>query len=203
MSKGHTNIEGSSSPQQGKQIIFNEYIQQQDEELWSAFKQGSLIAYKFIYEQNIDPLFQYGNSIIADSELVADCVQDLFVDLYRRRSNLGEVHNIKGYLLISFRRRLFDSLKKQKKNLHVEQYGFEILMSESIGEINLADEKKESIRSALNLLSYQRREAIYLRFFNDLSCADIGKIMGIKTQSVYNLLSSGLKTIKETVFRNI
>ncbi len=193
------------SEESGKQIFLDKNTassntQQTDRELWNAFKKGSLIAYKLIYDQNIDLLFKYGNTIIPHSDLVTDCIQDMFVDLWDKRLKLGKVNNIKGYLFISYRRRLLDLLKREKNTLNIENIDcLKIFVSDPIFDINIKDEQIESIMSALNALTCQKREAIYLRFFNDLSCSEIGEIMRIKTQSVYNLISSGLKIIKEGI----
>ena len=173
---------------------------QNDKELWHAFKEGSLTAIKLIYEQNSDNLFNYGNKITPYQAIVSDSIQDLFIDLWNKRLNLGKVKNIRGYLFTCYRRRLMDSLKKQKKNLHIENLnGFEMLLSKPINDLGLEEDEKKSITSALNALPYQQKEAIYLRFFNDLPCSEIGVIMNIKTQSVYNLISSGLKSLRTTL----
>lgn len=173
---------------------------QNDKELWNAFKEGSLTAFRLIYEQNTESLFKYGNNITSYHPIASDCIQDLFVDLWNKRSNLGKVSNIKGYLFTSYRRRLLDLLKRQKKNLNIEYLeGFKILLSEPIKDWALREDEKASITSALNELSYQQKEAIYLRFFNGLPCSEIGDIMGIKTQSVYNLISSSLKSLRTTL----
>ncbi len=204
MEKSVLNIDSNNFQESRKQIFLNETsannrIRQTDEELWNAFKEGSLTAFKLIYERNIDILLNYGNKIAPYRDVAADCIQDLFVDLWNRRSKLGKVKHIKGYLFISYRRRLMNFLKRQNNIRHIEYLdGFEIILTEPISDWDMAENKKASIVLALNALSYQMKEAIYLRFFNDLSCAEIGEIMIIKTQSVYNLISSGLKIIKKS-----
>lgn len=205
MSINKLNIDSNNSEESGKQIFLNKNsvnnsLRQSDEELWNAFKEGSLTAFKLVYEQNIDILLNYGNKVAPYCDIATDCIQDLFVDLWNRRSNLGKVKHIEGYLFISYRRRLMDFLKKHKQNRNIEYLdGFEILLAEPINHWNMAEDKKASIVLALNALPYQMKEAIYLRFFNDLSCSEISEIMMIKTQSVYNLISSGLKVIKKGV----
>jgi RNA polymerase sigma factor (sigma-70 family) len=173
---------------------------QNDEELWHAFKEGSLTAFRLMYEQNSDPLIKYGNKITPYHAIVSDTIQDLFADLWNKRSKLAKVNNIRGYLFTCYRRRLLDELKKQKKNLHIKYLnGFEILLSKPIEDWGLEEDEEKSITSALNALPYQQKEAIYLRFFNDLPCSEVGVIMGIKTQSVYNLISSGIKSLRTTL----
>ena len=203
-----SNVVGLDSNNVGRQIFISKNnaknSQQTDKELWHAFKEGSLTAFRLIYEQNTDNLFNYGNKITPYHAIVSDSIQDLFADLWNKRSKLGKVNNIRGYLFTCYRRRLLDSLKKQKKNLHIEYLkGFEILLSKPFNDWDLEKEEKKSVTSALNALPYQQKEAIYLRFFNDLPCSEIGVIMGIKTQSVYNLISSGLKTLRTTLLNVI
>lgn len=173
---------------------------QNDKDLWNAFKEGSLTAFRLIYEQNVDNLFNYGNKITSYRAIASDCIQDLFVDLWTKRSKLGKVSSIKGYLFTAYRRRLIDLLNKQKQNLQIEDLsGFPIFLSEPIKDWDLSEDKKATIKAALNELPYQQREAIYLRYFNDLSCSEVGDIMGIRTQSVYNLISSSLKSLRTSM----
>ncbi len=174
---------------------------QNDTDLWNAFKEGSLTAFRLIYEQNVDSLFNYGNKFTSYRAIASDCIQDLFVDLWTKRSKLGKVSTIRGYLFTAYRRRLIDLFNKQKKmNLQIEDLnGFAIFLSEPIDGWDLSEDKKAKIKEALNELPYQQREAIYLRYFNDLSCAEVGVIMGIKTQSVYNLISSSLKSLRTSM----
>ncbi len=205
MPKSFINPNKNIRQKRGKSVYINDGplvkdIKQTDKELWTAFKAGSLIAYKLIYERNIDSLFKYGKTLAPFAELAQDGVQDLFVDLWNKRANLGNVDNIKGYLFISYRRKLLDLIKKQKKILNIENLNsFNILLTESNNDSHLSDEKKALILTGLNNLSDQKKEAIYLRFFNNLSCIEIGEIMKINTQSVYNLISTGLKTIKNSI----
>lgn len=198
------NTDANVTEKGGKHIFLNVVSEskgtpQTDKELWKAFIKGSLTAYKSIYEQNVGPLYEYGSTIAPHQDLVLDCIQDMFVHLWNRRARLGEVHNIKGYLFIAYRRRLLDLLKKQQKNFSIEDLaGAEILVEEDTNA-EISEEKKARMIAALNALPSQKKEAIYLRFFNDLSCHDIGGIMRIKTQSVYNLISSGLKVIRDNI----
>jgi RNA polymerase sigma factor (sigma-70 family) len=203
------NIIESHSTKAGKQVFLIEKepsagIQQTDRELWDAFKEGSLTAYKIIYQQNAENLLGYGNTLTSYRSVASDCIQDLFVDLWNKRSKLGEVNHIKGYLFTCYKRRLIDMLKKQQKFRHIKYLiGFEIFLSEPVSNWDLEEDQKAAITSALNELPYQVKEAIYLRFFNNLPCPEIGIIMGIKTQSVYNLISSGLKTLRVVLHKHL
>ena len=203
MSKGEIHTIDSKLEVTGNQMFVSERNSNEknyhlDKEIWNAFKGGSLTAYKLIYEKHIDLLFNYGNKITQHSELVEDCMQDLFVDLWIKKSKFGIVLNIKAYLFISFRRRLLDGLNKRKKRLGIDfADNLEFFFKDSFDSDLISNEKKTKLISILNALPPQKKEAIFLRFYNELSCAEISEIMKIKTQSVYNLISTGLKVMKK------
>ena len=173
-----------------------------DKELWNAFKADSLTAYRLIYEKHVDALYNYGTKITVHCEIVEDCIQELFINLWIRKSKLGRVVDIRAYLFTSFRRRLLDLIKKRRKQTWISSTdNLEILFDKSSESDIVTDEMKNTIISALNTLSNQKKEAMFLRFYNNLSCSEISEIMGIRVQSVYNLIYSGLRVMKE-IFKN-
>lgn len=207
MSNSKFHINKIADSKEGKQFFIsksesNEKHYQSDKEIWNAFKGGSRIAYRLIYERYADALYNYGNKITPYSELVEDCLQELFVELWMKKSKLGAVENIKAYLFTSYRRRLIDLIKKSKKEVWISSIdNLEILFNYTSESIVISDNQRASILKELNALSAQKKEAIFLRFYNDLSCIEVAEIMEIKAQSVYNLISSGLKILKDA-FKN-
>lgn len=57
---------------------------------WDAFRQGNESAFIFIYESYFETLFAYGFSIVSDTNLVKDTLQDLFVELRKGGETLAE-----------------------------------------------------------------------------------------------------------------
>src|SRR5690554_2328462 len=66
--------------------------------LWAEFKKGSEKAFTTIYNQYIVSLYHYGEMITSDKELIEDSIHDFFIDLWKNRENLAQVHSIKFYL---------------------------------------------------------------------------------------------------------
>ena len=67
-----------------------------------------MIDFANLYDKNIDNLFAFGSRFTTDRELLKDCIHDVFVKLYLKRDNLGNVENIESYLYISLRNRIND-----------------------------------------------------------------------------------------------
>ena len=140
--------------------------------LWDGFKNGSETAYALIYQQYAFLLYSYGSKISADSNLVEDCIQDLFVKLWVNKSRLGEAPSIKNYLLKAYRRMLRDAV--QKNNLNPDTSGneldFKLTLSSESEEVQQAHqlEKEGKLQAALEKLSSRQKEVIYLRFYKQM-----------------------------------
>lgn len=63
-------------------------------------------------------------------DFLQDFLQDFFIDLWHKRSGLGDVQNLKAYLLSSFRRRLFCEKEKNNRLGYVmelsDDYNFDV-----------------------------------------------------------------------------
>ena len=101
---------------QGDTYLFTTDTPQEhvDAVVWNAFKSGDRKALDYIFNKYVKLLYAYGGKITKDQDLVEDCIQDLFVELWQRRHSLSEVTHIKYYLLKSLRRRVARKLSSDK-----------------------------------------------------------------------------------------
>jgi RNA polymerase sigma factor (sigma-70 family) len=154
-----------------------------DEEIWSAFKNGSEPAFEFIYTKYFPILFNYGRQFTRDSDLVKDIIQDLFIYLQEKKGRLGAVSSIKFYLYKSYRNRITGYLNKSNLILHSfdfhENNGFEIMLThDDTGSSDLDEELRQKMESAFALLSERQKEIIIYYFYEGFSYAQITTIMG-------------------------
>ena len=70
---------------------------------WSQFLAGDNEAYCWIYKVYIQMLFRYGHNFTSDTELIKDCIQDVFTGLYKNRERLIVPNNIKVYLFVAIK----------------------------------------------------------------------------------------------------
>jgi RNA polymerase sigma factor (sigma-70 family) len=57
-------------------------------------------------------------------------------------------------------------------------------------------EQKEKIKAALEQLTRRQKQALALKFFDELSYTEIAGIMSLSHQSVYNLIHRALEILK-------
>jgi RNA polymerase sigma factor (sigma-70 family) len=173
-----------------------------DHLLWDELMQGSRDAFEKIYQLHYSGLYSYGRKFSADTFLVRDSIQDVFVELWNYREKLSKISSIKFYLYRCLRNKILSSLKKNKKwalSCEVtDDYDFEIVFSAEhslIMEQGLA-EQKERIEKGLRLLTKRQKEIIYLKFYSRLSYEEIAAVMDLNVESAYKLLSNTLRALR-------
>jgi RNA polymerase sigma factor (sigma-70 family) len=171
--------------------------------LWQGFKEGDRQAFDVLLRQYYPLLSNYGLRLVSDKLLVEDCLQDFFIDLWNRRAGLGIPQNLNAYLLSSFRRRLFREKDKNNrlgfKSELSEDYNFEVQFDIETQLIEREDENKtyEKLKQHIDSLTKRQKEAIYLRFYQELDYTDIAQIMAINQHSAINLVYDALKLLRK------
>ncbi|MFT7033154.1 MAG: RNA polymerase sigma factor (sigma-70 family) [Cyclobacteriaceae bacterium] len=173
-----------------------------DEEVWEIFKSGSEDAMGYIYRINIYVLYKYGNKFSSNGALVEDCIQDLFLTIWKNRENLNSTDSIKLYLLGALRKKLirYSAQDQKHQGLHqsVDDYSFDLEYDPQELEFNVESgiSNEKTIRLFLEKLSKRQKEAIYLKFYQDMDYKEISQVMELNYQSTRNLIYSSLKALK-------
>ena len=172
-----------------------------DADLFKSFKNGDETAFEILYRKYFKALSQYGLRICQDHELIENAIQDLFIDLWRRRSFLGEVENVKFYLIKSLRNQLIrNSQKDILENSEDVNDFLDYLGSLSIEQTIVQEESEEfrngKIKEAISKLSGRQKEVIHLRYFQNLSLDEISNLIVLPKQVVKNLLSKSYAVLR-------
>jgi len=92
-----------------------------DSVTWSAFINGDKEALSSIFITYHDDLSRYGYKLTGDVELVNDCIQNLFLKLWKNHENLKQIDIIKPYLLRSLRNHIIDSLELRRSFQQIDE----------------------------------------------------------------------------------
>lgn len=180
-----------------------ESINQQAAERWLRFKAGDAVAFGQLSEQFYRTLYNYGTRFTTDTELIRDCIQDLFLDLWSRRQQLSETTFVKAYLLKAFRHKLI-KVSLAAKRLQTEEHELEFLTYEaepSAEQVIILNEHRQQqldyLQRLISQLTKRQQEIIYLRFYQQLDHDQIAEVMNLSRQGVSNLLYRSLKELKD------
>lgn len=169
--------------------------------LWQAFKNGDRTAFEQLYKKYFKDLGRYGLRLNPNKDLVEDAIQDVFIDLWKRKEYLSDVENVKFYLYRAIRNQFNRTIQKdifegsEDINNFLDYLG--TLSSEQESIENESNQIRTlSIQNAMNNLSNRQAEAIHLRFYQGLSLDEIALLMKIQKQVVKNLLSKSYTILK-------
>lgn len=157
--------------------------------------------YSSIFKCHFDTLYNYGIKITNDSELVKDCIQELFFRIWKNNIDLAKVSYLKSYLLTGLRRQILNVL--ELKYYHIDKIKLEdhFLIEFSPEDYfihhQFEENQRKTVIQALNKLSKKQREAIYLRYFEELEYTEIAEVMNINLQSAKNTVHRGLDSLRE------
>lgn len=153
-------------------------------ELWEAFKVGDEGAFMRIYNTYFEYLCDFGVQY-ASLDIVEDAVQDLFIDLRKRRDKLPPIKNsILLFLFQCLKRRILNILKKEKRagDKITSDIAFGISPSqETVIILNQEQQiRVERLNRALANLNDRQREAIYYYFYKGMVYEDVREMLGFK-----------------------
>lgn len=175
-----------------------------DLELWRDLKRGNKQALERIYREHAAALLKYGRKFVADGQMVEDCLQELFIDIWQKRDGLSDTDSIKRYLFVALRRKIIRQLERKIKKIASEepqeyQFEAEISIDEQMIREEVGKEQAQKLQAALQNLSDRQREAIYLKYFAGMDYQAICEVMEINYQSVRNLVFNGIKALRKLV----
>ncbi|WP_172594266.1 RNA polymerase sigma factor [Mariniphaga sediminis] len=172
--------------------------------LWKEFKRGNQLAFASIYNLYVDRLFIYGSKLTPDRELVKDCIQEVFFDLYNKRHSLSDTDNIRYYLLKSLKNTLLRKIQRERRIIELNKkttsdFNIEYSFEKKIIENEIEEEKKLLVKTILADLNDKQKEILFLRFMQGLSYSEISEIVDIASDSVKKQVYRTVKKIRKSL----
>ncbi len=160
-----------------------------------------MINFSELYDKTVDNLFAIGLTYSLDREMIKDCIQDVFVKLYTKRSELDTVVNIESYLYVSLRNRINDEFR-HNSHLCDKEINDTCLIAfgdNEVYDLEYFEEERKRAKAVsvyMKHLSPRQRQIIDLYYIERLKYNDICQIMGINYQSVRNLMHRSLSKLR-------
>ena len=172
-----------------------------DQELWESYRKGDKQALGALVERYYSVLRRYGLKFMVDESTVEDCIQELFLQLWQNRLHINETCSVKHYLLKSLRHHVIQYLRTEKHftgpdidwdyTLPKETDAETLMIREEVIIFQLNELKRQMLT-----LPTREREALHLRYYEDLSVPEIAEVMNVNRQSVSNFLQKALSKLR-------
>lgn len=139
-----------------------------------------------IYDCYFPLLFRYSLRFTPDRDLVKDLLQDFFIELYLKREKLSGISNMRSYLVVCVRRRLIRKLSGNSNRHTVpfseedHDFNLELSAESRLIDTQLRESRYRCLQEAISKLTKRQKEAVYLRFYENMSYEEIAGILEMK-----------------------
>lgn len=143
---------------------------------------------------------------LVDESIVEDCIQDLFLDLWQSRERISQTPAVKFYLFKALRHSILGHLRYHQRFVSEESLDWDTSLPENFNAESLLIEQEAlnglvtQMHAQMEALPKREREALFLRYYENMSVADISDLMGVNRQSVSNFLQKGITKIRAKWF---
>ncbi|MFB6455387.1 RNA polymerase sigma factor [Chitinophaga sp. Hz27] len=163
--------------------------------------EGDIDAYSGLYKEYYKRFFNYGRKFTTNIVLIEDSIQEVFLDVWNRRDKLSHVDSPNYYLYSSFRYILLKKIKQHDKIVFdrsaEEDYEFSIENVIVSNELN--EEMKTKLQHAIKTLTSRQLEAVFLRFYENLSYQEVASILKISVKATYKIMARSISALKENI----
>jgi RNA polymerase sigma-70 factor (ECF subfamily) len=152
-------------------------------------------SFERLFRDFFPPLMAFARKIVVDEDDAREVVQQVFIKLWEKRSELDLSTSLKSYLFTSVHHRSLNVIRDRKKFSSAE-------LPEVAGEWDVSAqiesmELEGKIREAIDSLPEKCREIFELNRFEGLKYSEIATQLGISVKTVENQISKALKILRE------
>jgi RNA polymerase sigma-70 factor (ECF subfamily) len=170
-----------------------------DRELAQAIVRGDRDAFRLLVERESGPVVRACTRVLGDPDAAEDVAQECFVTAYQSIGSWRGEGSLHGWLLRIAINRALRTVKRQLRLLPLEDESGQPPViaggSEPLGEL-LVMERDRMVQEAVASLPEPYRETIVLRYFAELSLAEIVSATGRPIGTVKTHLGRGLLRLR-------
>ena len=163
-----------------------------DDELVEQIKCGDEQAAEELVKRYYTSILRYCRWHSSSMEKAEDLTQETFYKLFKNISGYKGTSKFKAFLYTIANRLCIDESRKTPFYPLEDE---EIIATECSEIVRLEDESE--VNSLLNLISPEQREAIILRFGEQLEFHEIAKVLGCNMRTVQSRVRNGLKIMRK------
>lgn len=175
-------------------------------EFLKSIRQGKEKAFREVFIAYFEPLEVFSRAYVEDKDVAKDMVQEVFTNLWNKRSSLPEKINLKAYLYQAARNNCLNYLKRLKVQARYEKrtldnYNDLLLNYEALIQLNFDtlsyNELLDALNKAICQLPPKCREVFELSRYDGMKNREIAETFGISVKAVEGHISKALKHLKD------
>lgn len=156
-----------------------------------------------LFREHYAPLVNRVYRVVREQSKSEDIVQDLFIDLWKKKDTIINVESVGAYLNKAALFKTYDFLRKEKTKQHAssEEYNIDTPSpTASPEEQMISSEKIETIKQAIDQLPDKGRTIFYMSRQNGLSYREIAETLKISQKTVEYHMIQNLKFLRKAIY---
>jgi len=177
-----------------------------DREMVERIGRGDQSAFSALYDRLSRPLYSLALRMLGDAGDAQDALQDVFLQIWSRAATYNpEQSTVFSWTVLLTRSRVIDRLRARKQRLRVVASATgdedadvaDASTMESAADTADKNDEAARVRSVLNNLPSEQREAIELAFFGHLTHHEIAARLGEPLGTIKARIRRGLLKLRE------
>ena len=162
-------------------------------------KEGNRDAFGQIYNLFYRRIFRYCKFNLRNEQDSQDICQETFLKAWKSISNFTEKKggSFQAYLFRIARNLIIDASRK-KKEVQLKEY-LEIESEENLDEHVDKESENQKVKTAIGKLKEKDRQIILLRYFEEMTTAEVAKVIGTKEGAIRVRIHRILKNLREII----
>jgi RNA polymerase sigma-70 factor, ECF subfamily len=169
-----------------------------DHALAARVRAGDRDAFAWLVQQETPVIYRACLRILGRPHDAEDVAQESFIAAYRSAASFRGDGSLRGWLLRIATRQSFRRLSQRRPTADLDAVGESVLRDDRADPTRavVAAEEQHAIRRAVAELPEPYRETVALRFFGELSLAEVAESTGRPINTVKTHLRRGLERLR-------
>ena len=167
----------------------------------NALKAGEEYVFDAVYRHYFRRLCAFCSQYVSEQEEIEEIVQDTMMWLWENRATFvpDTTSSLRQYLITSVKRRCFNVLRRQEKEILEESSWFEQEQDDYYEFIDLSvvNELQSLIQEAIDELPSSYRQAFTMHRFQDKTRQEIAETLQVSIKTVDYRIQQSLKILRE------
>ncbi|TVQ86529.1 MAG: RNA polymerase sigma factor [Deltaproteobacteria bacterium] len=172
----------------------------EDDEIKRIAETDPAQAIDLVVRRYRDRIYNHAAYILKDHAEAVDVTQEVFIKAMRERRFFDPGFKMKAWLFRVTSNMCFNMVRDRKRRRGLlEKHPPPRSIAANQVEVVYADERQQQIGEAIQTLTENHREILELRYYGDLSYAEIADALGIKLGTVMSRLSRARNKLTEAL----
>ena len=181
-----------------------------DKAMLARAASGDQAAFAQLYDRLSGPLYSLAVRILGDAAEAQDALQDVFLQIWRRAAKYdAEQSSVFSWAMLMTRSRVIDRLRARGRRSRVvvsstddandAHAAADASVAETVTDTVDRSDEAVRVRSIVNKLPPEQRQAIELAFFSDLTHHEIAKQLNQPLGTIKARIRRGLLKLRERI----